>query len=384
MNHQDLVDELHSTEFSAAAGAQARSPEPQDKGIVWVVIVVSAASALILLLSLQNLYRWAFGLSYQAVPPIAPLQIAEAEVSVTPVEDTAKLPAAPLPIYYPPLEAEPQFIEFQTERRLNVLLLGSDRRPDELYFPRTDSLMLLSWDQAANTIDLLSLPRDLWVPVPGRTPTKLNLVYSIGEHEAWGGGTALLIDTIEALINQPIHHYLWLNFDGFVQLVDQIGGLPIYVPWDIQDERYPTADYGFEVFELDAGYHVLDGATTLKYVRTRTQGDDFARIGRQQNVVRAFIRQITDPANSARLLRAAPDIVRTLGYSFQSDLSIAEFLQLAQQVVDVPQLGTTLVVDKHMGIESYSDEGMWVLVPDRSQLRAAFQEFFQTSAVKLP
>ena len=379
MNQQDFADDVHSTEFPAASGVKARL---QDKGII-LAIVASVISILILLLSFQHLYQWAFGLSYQAIPPVAPLQIVEPEVLVT-AGGAAEPPATPLPIYYPPLESDPQFIEFQTGERLNVLLLGSDRRPDEQDFPRTDSLMLLSWDQEANTVDLLSLPRDLWVPVPGQIPTKLNLVYSIGEHESWGGGARLLIDTVEALINQPIHHYLWLNFDGFIQIVDQVGGLPIYVPWTILDEKYPTADYGFEVFELEAGYHILDGATALKYARTRTQDGDFHRIRRQQDVVRAFIQQVTNPSNSSRLLLAAPDILRTLSYSLQSDLSIAEFLQLAQQLVDVPQIGTTLVVDSHMGIESYSDEGMWVLMPDRPQLRAAFQEFFQVSEVKLP
>ncbi len=381
MNQTDLIDDRHSAEFSVAADTKA---QPQPK---WFMVAVGSGvvAALILLLSSQNLYKWAFGLSYQTVPPVAPLHIVEPEPDTAALEENAAEPiATPVPIYYPPLATEPQFIEFQTGERLNVLLLGSDRRPDEQDFPRTDSLMLLSWERETNTVDLLSLPRDLWVPVPGQAPTKLNLVYSIGEHAEWGGGVPLLIDTIEALTNQPIHHYLWLNFDGFVQVVDQIGGLPIYVPWHVLDERYPTVDYGFEVFELEAGYHVLDGATALKYARTRTQDGDFNRIGRQQDVVRAFIQQVANPANSARLLQAAPNILRTLRYSVQSDLSIPEFLQLAQQVIDVPQMGATLVVDSHLGIESYSDEGMWVLMPDRPQLRAAFQEFFQVSEVMLP
>ncbi len=383
MNQQNLIKEdMHNTEFSTTADTKVSAQAP---GII-LVIVASAIAALILLLSFQHLYQWTFKLSYQSIPAIAPLQIAEPEISVTNTKEKSatELPAPSAPIYYPPLAVEPQFVAVQTAERLNILLLGSDRRPDEQDFPRTDSLMLLSWDQQANTVDLLSLPRDLWVPVPGQTPTKLNLVYSIGEHETWGGGIPLLIDTIEALINQPIHHHLWLNFDGFIHIVDQIGGLPIYVPWSIQDEKYPTADYGFEVFELEAGYHVLDGATALQYARTRTQDGDFNRIGRQQAVVQAFIQQVTNPANSARLLLAAPDILRTLSYSLQSDLSIPEFLQLARQAANPPQIGITLVVDSHMGIESYSDEGMWVLVPDRSELREAFQEFFQVAQVNLP
>lgn len=351
----------------------------------WValVIVASAMAVLILLLTLPTLYRWSFNLSFEAQPALAPLLNIEA-ASASPETRPVKSDATPIPIFHPPLTSELQFVEFRSRERLNVLLLGSDGRPDEADFPRTDTLMLLSWDREANTIDLLSLPRDLWVPVPGQVPTKINLVYSIGEHEAWGAGVPLLLDTIEALIGQPIHHYLWMDFDGFIHIVDQIGGIPIYVPWDILDEKYPTADYGHEVFELKAGYHVLDGATALKYARTRTQDGDFNRVGRQQDVVQALIQHVTDPANTHRLLLAAPEILRTLGYSFQTDLSITEILGLANQAVNVPQLRSTLVIDSNMGEESYSDEGMWVLLPNRPQIRSAFQQFFQVTEVKLP
>lgn len=373
------MKDVSGAEFTATAATVAK---PQSKWIA-LVLVASALATLILLLSLQSLYKWTFDLSLNAQPTLAPYSRNEAANSL-PEEQSEGEIALPFPIFHPPLKSAPQFVEFRTRDRLNVLLLGSDGRPEELDFPRTDSLMLLSWDREENTIDLLSLPRDLWVPVPGQDPTKINLVYSIGEHESWGGGVPLLIDTVEALINQPIHHYLWLDFDGFIQIVDQIGGIPIYVPWDIVDEKYPTADYGYEFFELKAGSHVLDGATALKYARTRTQDGDFNRVGRQQDVVNAIIRQVTHPANSARLLLAAPEILRTMGYSIRTDLSITEILQLAKQVVDAPQLRSTLVIDSNMGVESYSDEGMWVLLPNRPQIRAAFQEFFQVTEVQLP
>ncbi len=374
MTQQELTKDMNNADFSASGTDSLRR---QKKWIV-LIVVASAAVTLLILLSFRSLYERTFSLGFNSVSMVESLQITEYAAPATRPQPT------PQPIFYPPLEVGPQFIEFQTAERLNVLLLGSDGRPDEQDFPRTDSLMLLSWDRENNIVDLLSLPRDLWVPVPRQFPTKINLVYSIGEHESWGGGVTLLIDTIEALINQPVHHYLWLNFDGFINIVDQIGGIPIYVPWAINDEKYPTADYGHEIFELDAGYHILDGATALKYARTRTQDGDFNRIGRQQDVVYAFIRQVTDPANSARLLLAAPDILRSISLSFQSDLTIAEVLQLARQVSGVPQIGATLVIDSNMGVESYSDEGMWVLMPDRPQIRAAFQEFFQVKAVNLP
>ena len=379
MTQQDVMNDMNSADFSARGAASLR----QQKKWIALIVVTTAIAILLILLSFRSLYERTFGLGFNSVLMVDPLQVIEEETPAA-GNQPAEAQTPPQPIFYPPLEVEPQFIEFQTSERLNVLLLGSDGRPDEQDFPRTDSLMLLSWDREAHTVDFLSLPRDLWVPVPGQIPTKINLVYSIGEHESWGGGVPLLIETIEALINQPVHHYLWLNFEGFINIVDQIGGIPIYVPWAINDEKYPTADYGHQIFELDAGYHVLDGATALKYARTRTQDGDFNRIGRQQDIVYAVIRQVTDPANSPRMLLAAPDILRSISLSFQSDLTIAEFLQLARQIGSVPQIGSTLVIDSNMGVESYSDEGMWVLMPDRPQIRAAFKNFFQVTAVNLP
>lgn len=369
------------------------SPKPLNRFPVWHQakwIVITAFMCTVVVLVTYYAGQAVYQQSYRRAQPVpavpTPWQpdIDSVQSAVAPPPVSA-VPGTDTDIHLPVAES-PNFIQLTAADRLNILLIGVDARPDDTSFPRTDTLMLMSWDRQARTVDLLSIPRDLWVPVPGHPSTKINLVYSIGENEALGeGGSQLLRETIQALINQPVHHHLWINFDGFVSVVDQIGGIDLYVPWAILDEKYPTADYGFETFELAAGYHHLDGATALKYARTRTQDGDYSRISRQQAVVEAILRQITNPAHTGRLVLAAPEIARTILSNFDSDLTIGEFMLLVKDGQDaLPSIGTTLVLDSRLGEEGYSDEGMWVLVPDRRKTREIFAEFFQVTEVPLP
>ncbi len=342
-----------------------------------------------------QLYEWTHGLGQTAVPillaPVPPtvpptvtdtdnpaLQVmAGTEPSVGIAPDTFDPSALPA--------KEPVFVQVEAAERLNILMMGVDARPDDTSLPRTDTIMVLSLDWAAGTVDLLSIPRDLWVPVPDFGPTKINLIYSIGEHYHEGGGEELLRDTIAKFINQPIHNYVWVNFDGFVRIVDQLGGIDLYVPQAIRDEKYPTADYGVETFELEAGYQHLDGETALKYARTRSQDGDYTRSSRQHIVINAMLQKATNSAHAGDLLRAAPEILRTLIGNFESDLSLVQMIQLGQKALaQPPKLGTTLVLDSRLGTEGFSDEGMWVLIPDRRQIREVLRHFFQVTETVIP
>lgn len=287
--------------------------------------------------------------------------------------------AAPVMEVKEVLTVEPNFVAPSVAERLNILVVGIDARPEDTSHPRTDTIMLLSWDQAAGRLNLVSFPRDLWVPVPGYDPIKINLVYSIGEENpvVTGGGEKLLMDTISQFVNQPVHHYVRVNFNGFIQIVDLLGGLNLYVPFDIRDEKYPTPDYGMELFELAAGYHHLDGATALKYARTRTQDGDYARNARQQAVINAILHRVTDPAQASYLLQAAPDLMRAVRGNFDTDLNLMEILDVANQgLANPPAIGMSLVLDRRLGEESISEIGMWVLIPDRQKIRQAMNEFF--------
>ncbi len=356
----------------------------QPRRLAWSGAIVVLGAALAVCVYIVG--KPVFNMAYQEAMNVTMVTIHRPEPSddvpdgITPSATAADNPP-PRVAAMPQLpDREPVFATVQREDRLNILLFGFDTRVEDTSAPRTDTLMLLSWNQETKALDILSIPRDLWVPVPGFPPTKVNLVYSLGETVPSTGGERLLADTLSAFLNQPIDHYAWVNFDGFVRIIDLLGGIDIYVPWAIYDEKYPTSDYGVETFELPAGPQHLDGVTTLKYARTRTQDGDYGRIGRQQAVINAVLRQVSDPNNAADLLAAAPDIIRTLRGNFGTDMNVARMLQLAQMgAANTPQTGRRLILDRHHGEEAISEEGMWVLIPDRTAIRAALSDFFGVS-----
>ena len=372
----------------AVTGPPGRLSQPRR--LVWSGAI--AALGAVLTVCVYIVSRLVFNMAYEEAVNTTTVTIHVPEPSGDASDEVA--PAAAAADNSPPpevaampqlLDREPVFTTVQREDRLNILLFGFDTRVQDPSAPRTDTLMLLSWNQETNALDILSIPRDLWVPVPGFPPTKINLVYSLGETvPSTGGGERLLADTLSAFLNQPIDHYAWVNFDGFVRIIDLLGGIDIYVPWAIYDEKYPTPDYGVETFELAAGSQHLDGVTTLKYARTRTQDGDYGRIGRQQAVISAVLRKLSDPNNAAALLAAAPEIIRTLRGNFGTDMNVAQLLQLAQQgAANTPQTGRRLILDRHLGEEAISEEGMWVLIPDRTAIRAALSDFFGVSVQPL-
>ncbi|MEZ4832721.1 MAG: LCP family protein [Caldilineaceae bacterium] len=178
--------------------------------------------------------------------------------------------------------------------RINILLLGTDEREDEYGPAHTDTMMLVSLDLRHNTASMISLPRDLWLPIPGYDiTTKINTAYVIGERRDYpGGGPQLAKDTVSSFIGRPVDYYVRVNFNGFVRFIDLIGGVDVFVERTIHDEQYPTPDYGVELFHLDAGQHHLDGQTSLKYVRTRHGDSDYFRASRQQQVIQAVVDKV--------------------------------------------------------------------------------------------
>ena len=159
--------------------------------------------------------------------------------------------------------AAPQIVELQgvpaedevPERQINILLLGSDERIDGVEPPRTDTMLLLTLDLRRHTAGMISFPRDLWVPIPGYNLTsKINTAYAIGEQRGYPrGGAQLAKDTVSSFIGQPVQFYVQADFNGFVRFIDEIGGVTVNVPQTIHDPEYPTPDYGYQTFYLEAG-----------------------------------------------------------------------------------------------------------------------------------
>ncbi len=268
-----------------------------------------------------------------------------------------------------------------TPHPINVLLLGTDERPDEGGPLRTDTMILLTLDPGGQSIGMLSLPRDLWVPIPGQgiTTTKINMAYMLGEQNAYpGGGPQLAKDTVSSFVGRPVDYFVRVNFDGFREIIDLIGGIDINVPYTIHDEEYPTEDYGVEVFHLDAGLQHLDGETALKYARTRHGDDDYSRSRRQQDIIRAVADKVLNAGMIPQLLGKAPQLLMTTQNTIQTDIPMPLGIEMAQDLVNgsTGEMERQLVLDNRYGEETYSSEGAWILMPDRSKVRVALDSFF--------
>jgi len=223
------------------------------------------------------------------------------------------------------------FYIFFPSTRLNVLLLGLDRRPGESDVARTDTLMLATVDPARNYIGLLSIPRDLWITLPDGSENRINTAHFFAEAAAPGTGPAATVATVANNFGLTVDRYIRIDFEGFVQIVDSVGGLRIDVEQEIVDYEYPTADYGYEVLVIEPGPQHMDGELTLKYARTRHDSSDFDRAKRQQTVIAAFARRLLEPEAWPRL----PFLLIAIQSSVDTNLTAPDVIGLLPTLLQV-------------------------------------------------
>lgn len=261
--------------------------------------------------------------------------------------------------------------------RLTILLLGTDTRPGEVNaYPRTDSIMLISLDPATNRVGVLGIPRDLWVQIPGYGAQRINLAYGMGETWGAGYGPQVVKDTIHATFGISVDHYVLLDFNTFETLIDLIGGIDVTVDEPINDPTYPDATYGYDPFYLAAGEQHLDGATALKYVRSRHNSDDRVRIKRQQQVMLAVLEKVTAPEWFAVMLREMPQIWDALTEGIRTDLTLAQVMDLALVARSLPPENIVgEVMDWRYAVPTFiADQS--VLVPNYATLPVLMAELF--------
>ena len=271
--------------------------------------------------------------------------------------------------------------------RLSLLLLGIDQRCEEDGPTHTDTMMVMSIEPVNKSITILSLPRDLWVEIPGFEVDRINQAYYFGQvYEYPGGGAALAMETVESVLGLPIDHYVAVNFDAFVEAVDLVGGITVQVPEAIDDPTYPDRCYGYDPFRIEEGEHLLDGASALKYARTRaTFGGDVDRAGRQQAVILAVREQVLQLDMLPQLIRQAPQLWQTFQDNVRTDLALTEMLQLALLVQEIPSQNIeTAVIDYNYVYNETTPDGRQVLVPNREEIRILRERLFAPPAIPTP
>ena len=251
-----------------------------------------------------------------------------------------------------PLNAQP----------LTILLLGVDRRSDESGPARSDSMILAGFRPDAGRASLLSIPRDLWVTIPGVGEQRINAAMVFG-HDPANASSApqLTVDTVEQAFRRPVDRYVVVDFQTFVRLVDALGGIEIDVPEAIVDTEYPTPDYGVTTIRFDPGPQVLDGEQALVYARTRHDDSDFGRSERQQQVIGAIATKLLDPATWLR----APQVVQVLRSGVQTDLTSADALSVLSMGLAVGQGHMdTATLEGDAATPWITPGGAWVLLPN--------------------
>ncbi len=207
----------------------------------------------------------------------------------------------------------------QSPSAMNLLVLGSDRRPDEeAEGSRSDTIIIVHVDPDNDYLSMLSLPRDLRVDVPGYGLNKLNFAFSVG-------GAALTIRTVEQLTGVDINHYVEVSFDAFRDITDSLGGVYVDV-----DQRYYNDNPNFELIKLSPGYQLLNGVDALDFVRYRHDLNlDFGRMERQQQ----FLSAMREQAMGWDLPLKLPGLVSSLFDNLATDLDANEVIKLAYWTV---------------------------------------------------
>lgn len=220
--------------------------------------------------------------------------------------------------------------------RVNILLLGSDTDEKSNWGGNAflaQTVIVLTLDTATHDVGLLSLPRDFWISIPGYGSDKLDTAFSHGGSLSNNmSGVSKVVQTLDVDFGIPINFYAWVGLDGFIKVIDTVGGIDVDVMHPIVDDTYPDdigthkqAQNNFKRLYIPDGLQHLDGPTALEYVRSRHSTTDFNRSARQQDVLGALKLKLEKPDIFGKL----PQIVKNLEGSVYTQLDVGQLLDLA-------------------------------------------------------
>ncbi|MGI8587421.1 MAG: LCP family protein [Chloroflexia bacterium] len=333
-----------------AAGPVPIQARPRKRGrwLLWtlltllVVLIVSAGYGGILVWQFTNtIYK-------QNNPP--PFRSATPEVAAAAISTPRPTQVPGQPTWTPEPTRTPVLAETLPPGRINILLLGTDKRAElQDVAARSDTMIILSVDPEQKTAGILSVPRDLQVTMPGYGLQRINAAYFFGEYDKLpGGGPILAVSVVSSYFNVPVPYYVTVNFDAFQKIVDQVGGIDIVVPEELDDPDYPGPYNSTIHIHFDAGCQHMDGERALEYARTRHPDSDFGRARRQQQVIGA----IRQKALSLNMLTSYPDLLRQLGNSIETNIPPDKqfaFAQLAGEIktpdIYTAQIDSTMVTE---------------------------------------
>lgn len=298
---------------------------------------------------------------------------------------TPTFPPTPVVVTPEPMPTLPPVWPFAPRRELpslpippnliTVLLLGAEGTTNW----RTDSIMLVMYNPDTMRAGLLSIPRDLWIAVPGYGYHRINEVDYLAERTKYsGGGPALLRRVFKENLGLSFDHYVRVHFDGFIRIVDALGGVDVVVDCPIED-IFPDPRNPDETIhmKLDPGKVHLDGTLALLYSRSRLSTSDFDRARRQQQVIKGLWQQV----RQVEILPRIPQLYRELNDAFVTDLKVDDVVRLAEAALRVEPQNVQSLVIQYPLVEGWrTPKGAAVLLLKDEELFPALTDFFEQLA----
>lgn len=249
----------------------------------------------------------------------------------------------------------------------NILLLGMDQRPGEGMW-RTDTIMVAAIDYGANQVGVVSIPRDLWVEIPGYGVGRINQADFQGEHQKYpGGGPKLAADVIQATLGIPSQRWVRLRLEALPELVEALGGVTVTLDCPLHEVTPdPANPAAYLHFDLPAGDVFLNGEDAAKFARYRYATSDFSRARRQQQLIWA----IREQALRVDAIPKIPDLWRALANTFKTDLSLLDVIRLARlgAKLDSSQVHGLVFSNKAIQPAVVGGGAQVVKIVDRAQL----------------
>ncbi len=348
-----------------------------DNRLVWGLLVAFLAAAL-----LTAYLTFAFFRSIAASRSLTPLGLTNPEQ--VPPEAAPTLDPKALNVQLQETNG-PAPRAWDGASRVTILVMGLDygdwagrEGP-----ARTDTMILLTLDPLSRTAGMLSIPRDLWVNIPGYDNGKINTAYFIGQAEGLpGGGPGLAIQTVEQFLGVPINYYAQVDFAAFEQFIDELGGVEVEVPEEITVD--PIGPHN--TVTLQPGTQSLDGATALAYARNRdTAGSDFDRAHRQQQVILAIRDRILSMNMLKILIQKSPILYQQLAGGIHTNMTLEQIISLAWLAQQIPEENIKrAAIGPDQVVEDFSADGQAILRPIPEEVRLLRDEIFTTTGPASP
>jgi LCP family protein required for cell wall assembly len=285
--------------------------------------------------------------------PLAPTSLASPTTAATEVSDQPTMSAPTVTLQPTPLAvltAAPAIEKLPSQ--INLLLLGSDRRPWDAGF-RTDTIILITINSEQGNVNVTSFPRDLWVMLPNWGMSRINTAWTYG-------GWNMMRDTFQHNFGVKIDYHILVDFSSFKKIVDGLGGLDIKVGETVSDYR---AGYWITIKK---GLQHMDADTVLWYSRTRKTTNDIARNRRQQEVLTALL----DKFISIDAIRRAPELYDLYNNSVKTDITLVDVLRwlpFAAKFIETRNMHQYFITYKEV-YDWITPEGAMVLVPNKDAL----------------